>query len=445
MLLFMKNVNFDEIPTNQLLHALRKKFMPNFHIMIKRTVRDPRDQSKIIYSLPFQIWSLLLIVSCSMGSLRRLRFESRSRYLIDHLNVLSGASLDQTAHPDTLSWLLSILSHQDLQVLSVQMLKLLLRRRSLEPFRLLDKYYLMAVDGTQLFSRTTKHCPQCLIFNHNDGHTSYEHRILMAQLLTHNGMAFSAGFEAIQNGADGYYQKQDCETAAAYRLIPRLKKSFPQLPICLLLDSLYATRPVIEQCRQNKWQAIINFKSGSLPSVFNEYERLLPLHPQNVVIGNDENFKRTYRWVNDVDLGEKFGTISVVECLEVNRKTDTTKRFVWLTTFYVDADNVRQITDRGGRIRWKIENEGYNVLKNGGYELEHMYTRDTNAMQCMISVILIAFMIRQLLEKMFNSVQLFGSRKLFSCRLLESIRRDPYPEDESFLQYITCRFYFDSS
>jgi hypothetical protein len=41
-------------------------------------------------------------------------------------------------------------------------------------------------------------------------------------------------------------------------------------------------------------------------------------------------------------------------------------------------DNKHQ-ADQGGRIRWKIENEGFNAQKNGGYELEHGYTKDPNA------------------------------------------------------------------
>jgi len=33
---------------------------------------------------------------------------------------------------------------------------------------------------------------------------------------------------------------------------------------------------------------------------------------------------------------------------------------------YVDADNVCQITDRAGSIRWKIENKGNKGVRFGG-------------------------------------------------------------------------------
>jgi hypothetical protein len=85
------------------------------------------------------------------------------------------------------------------------------------------------------------------------------------------------------------------------------------------------------------------------------------------------------------------------------------------------------------------------VLKNGGYELEHMYVRNTNAMSNVTSLLLIAFMIRQLIEKTFDTVKLFGSRQLFGVRLLESLRCDPYQDDESSHPAISCRFCFNTS
>ena len=41
--------------------------------------------------------------------------------------------------------------------------------------------------------------------------------------------------------------KQDCELKAFYRLAKRLKR-FPRLPICLLLDGLFAGGPTFALC-----------------------------------------------------------------------------------------------------------------------------------------------------------------------------------------------------
>ena len=44
----------------------------------------------------------------------------------------------------------------------------------------------------------------------------------------------------------------------------------------------------------------------------------------------------------------------------------------WVTSLPVNKDNVAEIA-ACGRARWKIENEGFNVMKNHGYELEHNF------------------------------------------------------------------------
>ena len=44
----------------------------------------------------------------------------------------------------------------------------------------------------------------------------------------------------------------------------------------------------------------------------------------------------------------------------------------WVTSLSVTKQNVAEIV-ACGRTRWKIENEGFNVMKNHGYEFEHNF------------------------------------------------------------------------
>ena len=46
--------------------------------------------------------------------------------------------------------------------------------------------------------------------------------------------------------------------------------------------------------------------------------------------------------------------------------------FFWVTDIGLDKGNVYKLA-RGGRCRWRIENECFNTLKNQGYHLEHSY------------------------------------------------------------------------
>ncbi|MHB1377718.1 MAG: hypothetical protein ACYCXB_09940 [Candidatus Humimicrobiaceae bacterium] len=81
-----------------------------------------------------------------------------------------------------------------------------------------------------------------------------------AKLVTGSGLAISVETEFICN-SDGK-TKQDCELNAFYGMAKRLKKRFPQLRICLLLDSLYAAAPVMDILKEYKWKYITTFKEG---------------------------------------------------------------------------------------------------------------------------------------------------------------------------------------
>ena len=53
--------------------------------------------------------------------------------------------------------------------------------------------------------------------------------------------------------------------------------------------------------------------------------------------------------------------------------------------------------DSHGKLRWKIENEGFNTQKNDGvYNLEHLYCKHPNAMKIVYYLIQIAHIINQL-------------------------------------------------
>ena len=131
--------------------------------------------------------------------------------------------------------------------------------------RLLDHYYLVAIDGTGVLVFSERHCAQCLTRTHL-GVTTYYHPVLEAKLVTTTGFAFSLLTEFIENPGETP-TKQDCELKAFYRLAARLKQRFPRLPICLLLDGLYAGGPTFTICEQAGWKYLITLQDGDLPSV----------------------------------------------------------------------------------------------------------------------------------------------------------------------------------
>ena len=103
-----------------------------------------------------------------------------------------------------------------------------------------------------------------------------------------------------------------------------------------------------------------------------------------------------------------------------------TTKFKWVTRLPISTKTVALIANHGGRIRWKVENEGFNVQKNGGYGLEHAYTSNSTSAKIFYFLLQIAHMIAQLLDRgsLLRKVipAGFGSAKNLAFRLLEAWR-----------------------
>jgi len=78
-----------------------------------------------------------------------------------------------------------------------------------------------------------------------------------------------------------------------------------------------------------------------------------------------------YEWVNEIPLNGYLGgdVVNFIEFHIFDAKGKRTYHNSWVTDLEVHKENVRELV-KGGRSRWKIENEGFNTLKNHGYHLE---------------------------------------------------------------------------
>lgn len=336
-------------------------------------------------------------------------------------------------HGDTLEATFSNLETDQMQTVVSGMTETLIRKKVLYSYRLLGIYFIVAIDGTGTIRFSRRHCPYCLTRTHN-GKTLYYHPVLEAKLVTSNGFAFSLMTEFIENPGDKT-TKQDCELKAFYRLAERLKTRFPRLPIFLSMDGLFAGGPTFDLCRRYGWKFMIVLKDDDLPSVNEEFDALSKLQPENRLAwrtGKEAQIKQVFRWVDDiayVDSLKKEHTLSTIECLETKPDKEgqkKTTKFKWVTNCHVSSKNVTTLSNDGGRMRWKIENEGFNVQKKGGYELEHAYTNNPNSAKVFYLLLQIAHLLAQLLYK-GNLLKRdfpgrFGSAKNLAFRLLEAWR-----------------------
>ena len=67
----------------------------------------------------------------------------------------------------------------------------------------------------------------------------------------------------------------------------------------------------------------------------------------------------------------------------------------WITALRLNKGTVYQIM-RGGRARWRIENETFNTLKNQGYHFEHNYGHGYRHLSVVFAMLMmLAFLVDQ--------------------------------------------------
>jgi hypothetical protein len=394
-------------------------------------VTDPRDPQKILYPLQSLAFAGVTMFLFHLKARRQIGLLLRNGPSVHKFQALFG--VERFPHGDTLEATFSNLETDQIQTVVTGMTETLIRKKVLYSYRLLGIYFIVAIDGTGTISFSRRHCPHCLTRT-RDGKTLYYHPVLEAKLITSNGFAFSLMTEFIENPEDKA-TKQDCELKAFYRLAERLKTRFLRLPILLSMDGLFAGGPTFDLCRRYGWKFMIVLKDDDLASVNEELDALSKLQPENRLVwrtGKEAQIKQLFRWVDDiayVDSLKKEHTVSAIECLETKPDQEgqkKTTKFKWVTNCHISCKNVITLSNDGGRMRWKIENEGFNVQKKGGYELEHAYTNNPNSAKVFYLLLQIAHLLAQLLYKA-NLLKSdfpngFGSAKNLAFRLLEAWR-----------------------
>ncbi len=276
---------------------------------------------------------------------------------------------------DTVDEVMRKLEETELEKLKMSMVKTLLNKKVFHKYRFLKKWFLVAVDGSGMVSYSKRHCDNCLTKTSSKGKITYSHHVLEAKLICASGFSISLATEWVEN-AEKEFEKQDCEQKAFKRLAKKLKKMYPRLPICITADGLYPTITFFDICKDNQWNFIVTFQDGNLPSVWKQInsnrDTVKKRKCSNSNQKADTVVSRNYKWLNQLDYhGHKLGWIECCETVTDNKGSQkSTGSFVHITNFKISDSDVARISE-AGRLRWKIENEGFNTQKNLGYKLKH--------------------------------------------------------------------------
>jgi hypothetical protein len=358
-------------------------------------ISDPRKIAMCTYTLNHLTWLGILMFIFRLGSRNRLLKERETNEFLDNLLALSGSEEESVAHPDSMNYLFKKLPISEFEYLKVELVKELIRKRVLDPARLFGSFRI-AVDATDLFSFDSRHCENCLVTEHKSEAVTYSHKMLDAKLVSENGFAFSVCSESVEN-VDGKYVKQDCELKGFYRMEKELKELFPRTPLCLLLDGLYACDEVFNICRRNSWEFIIVLKPKKIPTLYKNAVNKSKNYPQNKIMLESENETEIISWIQSIQYNKhKLNVVFSQKTVIKNKKTKITNN-TWVTNIRPKANNAAELIKRGGRQRWKIENQGFKEQKCDGYNLEHLYGKDPNAWKNYYQLLQIAHMISQLI------------------------------------------------
>jgi len=274
-------------------------------------------------------------------------------------------------------------AHTAVEEILVKMVRRLMDMRMLDAGRLFGHWWRIAMDGTLQQRRGKK------------GEKRWR-MVLEARLLGPCGIELPLMVEFL-DVKDPVRDKKDCELKGFDRLSRRLRATFPRLPICLLLDGLYAVENVFARCEEYQWKFITTLKEGRQPTGFDEAVTVMQLSPENVWSGRRKGeygkVEQTVRWANQVPISDH--PLNVIFLGEVAPHAATL--WVWTTNLDVSAEWIDGIVNKGGRARF-LQEENFNVLKNNGYGLEHAFCTLPTASKNLHVMLLVADMIWQILE-----------------------------------------------
>jgi hypothetical protein len=359
----------------------------------------------------------------------------------ERLEGLCEEALPAVPDGDTVDDYLATVDPKAMQEIPQAMVRDLLESRRLEDFRLLGRYYLVTCDlSGHLFlgERPSAFTEGCLTQTTEEGRTFYYRPCCDAKLVTRTGLALSIGSEFVENppGFDPAKAAQDSELPAAERLFPRLKAAFSGFAFCALLDARYCNETGFSLCEKNDWRFLITLKEGSLPSVWQEFQTLRRLTPENRLSVIHDEVRYEYAWVNDIPCGAR--KLNVLECRWTDGEGDHC--FVWATDIRLTSENCDPLAQEGGRQRWRTENEGFRAQKHGGFEMEHAYALRPTSAKNFYLLLQVAHLLSQMLECHCHGKKAvkraFGSLRNLGAALLESLRRDPIPEVETLRRFL---------
>jgi hypothetical protein len=304
----------------------------------------------------------------------------------------------------------------------------------LEDYQGVGHTRLFSLDGTQYFSSQKVHCDNCRVTVREE-ETYYSHQVLLAVLCDAQQsqvVCLEPEFITPQDGHD----KQDCEQQALKRWVKRNARRLAPWKVTVLTDDLHAHQPICELLRTCRMHFILTCKVESHPTLYEELALLTGVEggvlTRRVRQWNGRFHEEwIYQWAEHLPLRGDDKTLHVNWCDLTILRADTDEQLyhnAWITDQALDERRVVTVA-RDGRSRWKVENEGINVLKNQGYHFEHNYGHGQQHLSTLLLTLL-------LLAFLFHTVLALSSTRYRAVREELATRRTFFNDLRALTRYL---------
>lgn len=368
-------------------------------------------------SLPDAVMSAFAMFSLKDPSL--LAFDERR----NDENLKTVYQIENIPCDTHLRTILDPLDPESLRPLFKDVFRQLQRGKVLEPLVFHEGCYLLSLDGTGYFSSHKVHCPSCMEKTSKNGAVTYYHQMLGAAIVHPDFKEVIPLMPEPIIKQDGE-TKNDCERNAAKRFLDKLRRDHPHLKLIVIEDGLSSNAPHIRDLQAHQLHYILGAKKGDHGFLFEQVRHAECAGRVTVWEHLDEatGVRHRFRFLNEVSLNESNQELLVnfLEYWEIH-PNGRQQHFSWVTDFWLTEQNVSRIM-RGGRSRWKIENETFNTLKNQGYQFEHNFGHGQQNLSVVFAVLMMmAFLVdqtQQLCSPLFRKVwKKLGSKKMLWERM----------------------------
>lgn len=370
-----------------LLNQVRKVFS---QISGEQNTQRKGPKSKI--SICDCLMSGLAIFGLKYPSLLQFEHDSQEGGPIHH-NLKSLYQVQQVPCDTYLRECLDDVNSVDIRPAYKKIFAAFQRGKGLEKYEFYDGHYLVLGDGTEYYSSQKVHCDNCCRREHKDGKVTYYHQMMTA-VIAHPDHATVIPFcpEPVIKG-DGM-TKNDCERNASERLYRHIRREHPHLKLIVTEDGIGSNGPHILLLNELEMGYILVVKPDGNKSLF-DFIKGCTLEKTEY---RDGEYRVVIQFVNNVPLNDTYPDLHVnfFEARVYDGEGNQIYYNTWITGFTVTKNNAYCLY-RGGRAKWKIENEAFNTIKNQGYNFEHNYGHGKHNLSTVFALLMmLAFLIDQL-------------------------------------------------